>query len=225
MKNVSYAKVRSIATRKCYNPVSMGGGGLSSAPRLRKQGIMKTAASLSAAGPKPAGTTKAACASGRVFLGLGGNLGDPEANLVEAAERLERKGLRIVRASSVYKTEPVGMIDQPWFFNQVLEIETEMSPVRLLRAVKSIERALGRKPGPRNGPRPIDIDILLAGDIVLKTAELEIPHARMTERKFVLVPLAEIAPAAVHPLEKKTVSELLRACPDRSNVFRIGLSG
>jgi len=161
----------------------------------------------------------------RIFLGLGSNLGDSAANLAEAVERLGRKGLRVIRASSIYKTEPVGLKGQPWFLNQVVEVETDFSPARLLKTAKSIERGMGRKPGPKNGPRTIDIDILMAGDIVLKTADLEIPHARMAERRFVLVPLAEIAPAAVHSLKKKTTKTLLRNCPDRSKVIRIGLSG
>lgn len=161
----------------------------------------------------------------RVFLGLGSNLGDSAENLVRAAALLERKGLRIVRSSSVYRTEPVGVKDQPWFLNQIVEVETDFSPSRLIKTAKTIERAMGRKPGPKNGPRPIDIDVLLAGDLVLKNPDLEIPHARMAERRFVLVPFAEIAPAAVHPIAKKTIRTLLRVCPDRSRVRRIGLSG
>lgn len=161
----------------------------------------------------------------RYYLGLGSNLGDSAANIAEAAERLEQQGVRIVGSSSVYKTEPVGRKDQPWFFNRVLDVETDLSPARLLRKAKTIERAMGRKSGPRNGPRRIDIDILLAGDLVLRTRDLLIPHARMAVRRFVLIPLAEIAPAAVHPLTKKTASALLRECPDRSRVRRIRISG
>jgi 2-amino-4-hydroxy-6-hydroxymethyldihydropteridine diphosphokinase len=161
----------------------------------------------------------------RYFLGLGSNLGDSAENLAAAAERLERKGVRIVRKSSIFRTEPVGMKDQPWFLNQAVEAETALSPSGLFKAVKAIERAMGRKPGPRNGPRPIDIDILLSGDIVLKTPDLVIPHVRLAERRFVLVPLAEIAPAAIHPLAKKTMKALLRDCPDRSKVLRVRLSG
>ncbi|MHB8055524.1 MAG: 2-amino-4-hydroxy-6-hydroxymethyldihydropteridine diphosphokinase [Candidatus Aminicenantales bacterium] len=156
----------------------------------------------------------------RYFLGLGSNTGDSLENLEAAAGRLAKEGIRIVRRSSIYKTEPVGFKNQPWFYNQAIEVETELSPAELLKAAKMIERELGRRPGRKYGPRPIDIDILLAGDTIVETANLGIPHPRLTERRFALVPLAEIAPEAVHPVLKKTIRMILRKCPDRSQVIR-----
>jgi 2-amino-4-hydroxy-6-hydroxymethyldihydropteridine diphosphokinase len=154
----------------------------------------------------------------RYYLGLGSNTGDSLENLAAAAGRLKQEGIRIVRRSSIYRTEPVGLKKQPWFYNQAIEIETALSPAGLLKAAKAIERELDRKPGPKNGPRPMDIDILLAGDEIVETPDLAIPHPRLTERRFALVPLAEIAPEAVHPVRKKTIRALLRNCPDQSVV-------
>jgi len=154
-------------------------------------------------------------------LGLGGNLGDPVRRLARARALLERNGVRIRTASSLYRTEPVGPIGQPWFINQVLEVEAGLSPVEMLRLAKSIERRLGRIPGPRNGPRTLDIDILLAGTTVLRTADLAIPHPRLAGRKFVLVPLAEIAPRRIHPVTKKTIAALKKASADQAIVERL----
>jgi 2-amino-4-hydroxy-6-hydroxymethyldihydropteridine diphosphokinase len=125
-----------------------------------------------------------------VYLGLGSNLGDRAANLAAARERLAP----IKRASSIYETEPREMPNQPWFLNQVIEIETDLFPKQLLARTQKIERDLGRKRTVDKGPRTIDIDILLFGESVIHTAELEIPHPRLAERRFVLEPLAEIAP-------------------------------
>jgi len=155
------------------------------------------------------------------MIGLGSNLGHSLMNLETAIERLQKIGARVLRMSSIYRTEPVGIAKQAWFLNQVIEIETNCTPWELLRAVKSIEKKMGRKAGRRNGPRPIDIDILLAEETVLQTPELEIPHPRLGERRFVLVPLTEIAPRLVHPVLKKSMRAILRACPDRSEVARI----
>jgi len=154
----------------------------------------------------------------RYYLGLGSNTGDSLENLAAAAGRMKQEGIRIIRRSSIYRTEPVGLKKQLWFYNQAIEIETALSPAGLLKVAKVIERELGRKPGPKNGPRPMDIDILLAGDEIVETPDLNIPHPRLTERRFALVPLAEIAPEAVHPVREKTIRALLRNCPDRSVV-------
>jgi len=161
----------------------------------------------------------------KCYLGLGSNLGDCWRNLERAIIRLRRSGVRVPVLSSIYRTEPVGFAKQPWFLNQVIEIETDRSPWELLKKAKSIEMDMGRLPGRRNGPRPIDVDILLAEETVLRTAELEIPHPRLTERRFVLVPLAEIAPDLVHPVLKKSIRAILRGCPDRSAVVRISGPG
>ncbi|MDD8026440.1 MAG: 2-amino-4-hydroxy-6-hydroxymethyldihydropteridine diphosphokinase [Acidobacteriota bacterium] len=158
----------------------------------------------------------------RIHLGWGSNLGDRHAAWVLARRALACGGARIVRESSVWRTEPVGWRDQPWFLNGAAEVETDLTPWQLLRLAKSIEAALGRRPGPRNAPRPLDIDILLMEETVLRTALLEIPHPRFHERRFVLTPLAEIAPRVIHPVLKATVRELLRRCPDRSEVHSLG---
>lgn len=153
-------------------------------------------------------------------ISLGSNLGDRGKNLAGAARRLEKAGLRIVRASSVYETEPVDLADQPWFFNQVLEVETDLAPQELLELAKSIERGMKRVPTVPKGPRTIDIDILLAGDTIVDTPELAVPHPAMARRNFVLVALDEIAPEAVHPILHETIHELARKTGDTSRVVR-----
>jgi 2-amino-4-hydroxy-6-hydroxymethyldihydropteridine diphosphokinase len=155
------------------------------------------------------------------YLGLGGNLGNSRENIESAIQSLRRAGIRIVRKSSIYRTEPVGFAGQPWFLNQAIAVCTDLSPWELLAEAKAVEVELGRRPGRRNGPRQIDLDILLAEETILRTATLEIPHPRLSERRFVLVPLAEIAPALVHPVFKKSIRAILRECPDRSAVVRI----
>ena len=129
-----------------------------------------------------------------VYLGLGSNLGDREANICRAARELRREGLLPAGASSIYESEPVGVVDQPLFLNAVLRFLTRQEPRRLLQTVKGIETRLGRLPGPRWGPRLIDIDILLYGARSIAEEGLVIPHPSMRERSFVLIPLQEIAP-------------------------------
>ncbi len=142
------------------------------------------------------------------YLGLGANLGDREKNLTEALKRLARiPGLSVNKISSVYETPPVGVTDQPPFLNMVVELNVSLSPRELLEACQEIERDLGRVRTRRWGPRPVDLDLLLWKDVTLRTADLELPHPRMLERQFVLVPLAEIAPDLVLP-EGRTAAQV-----------------
>jgi 2-amino-4-hydroxy-6-hydroxymethyldihydropteridine diphosphokinase len=144
-----------------------------------------------------------------VYLGLGSNVGDREANLREALKRLESEGTRVVRRSSLYETEPQELRDQPWFLNAVVEVETDLFPLQLLACIRNIEREMGRRRVTSKGPRNIDIDILFYGRNVIDTPDLEVPHPRIAQRRFVLEPLAEIAPSFRHPLTGKTAIEML----------------
>ena len=156
-----------------------------------------------------------------IYLALGSNLGDRMGNLASAVEHLSQK-VNIKKVSTVYETEPVYYKEQSLYLNAVLSTVTELEPSDLLRFVKSIESDLGRQPSFRNAPRTIDIDILFYGDQVAETAELIIPHPRIAERAFVLVPLAEIAPGLVHPVLQKSVSELLAMVKGVDGVRKFG---
>ena len=130
------------------------------------------------------------------YLGLGSNVGDRRSHLQAAVDELPRHGVRVLASSSVYETEPVGeILDQPDFLNAVLRVRTALEPEALLDACKAVERELGRAPGGvRHGPRPIDVDVLLLGAETYRSARLALPHEQVTSRRFVLVPLLELAP-------------------------------
>lgn len=154
-----------------------------------------------------------------VYLGLGSNMGDRDALLRAALTELA-SAVRVTRVSSVWDTAPLLVEDQPRFHNIVVEGFTRLDPFALLRAVKRIESELGRTPGPRYGPRPIDIDILLYDDLIVETPELTIPHAELAHRAFALAPLAEIAPHAWHPALRREAQALAAAAPP-SDVRRV----
>jgi len=155
-----------------------------------------------------------------VYLSLGSNVGDREGQLRDARVRLDTVG-RVIAVSSFYETEPVEFTQQPWFLNCAVAIETSNTPQQLMSEILRIEEAMGRRRVQKKGPRSIDIDILLFGDTILESNDLTIPHPAMPQRRFVLEPLAEIAPQALHSVLKKTISELLDQLPAGQEVRRL----
>jgi len=156
-------------------------------------------------------------------LGLGSNVGDRRAHLQAAVDALPGVGVRVLASSAVYDTEPVGeVLDQPEFLNAVVRVETALEPEALLDACKAVERELGRQAGGvRHGPRPIDIDVLLLGDVSYVSARLRLPHAEVTSRRFVMVPLLEVTPDAALP-DGSLVADALRALGPGQAVRRAG---
>jgi 2-amino-4-hydroxy-6-hydroxymethyldihydropteridine diphosphokinase len=155
-----------------------------------------------------------------VYLSLGSNLGDREKNLRMAITALSDAGVRVRRESSIYETEPVDYLEQPWFLNCVVEGETDVPALELLGALHAIETNMGSKKLVAKGPRLIDMDILLYGDETIDTTDLQVPHPRMLQRRFVLEPLAEIAPKLRHPSWNGTAAEMLARTSDSSQVRR-----
>ena len=155
-----------------------------------------------------------------VYLSLGSNLGNRQGNLDQALKLLSQR-MQVGKVSSIYDTEPVGNTNQPRFLNLVCEVKTRLTPEGLLTMVKGLEQMMGRR-SKTGEPRVIDIDILLYADMVMRTKDLEIPHPKMVDRQFVLVPLAEIAPDVVHPVTKKTIKEMNKAVKEVQGVMKFG---
>jgi len=155
----------------------------------------------------------------RVYLSLGSNLGDRAAHLKGAIKRMDTLG-KIMAVSSFYETEPVEVTAQPWFLNCAVELDTEKMPKQLLTSIFDIEEEMGRRRVQKKGPRTVDIDILLFGNSIIKAKGLTIPHPAMHDRRFVLEPLAEIAPEIRHPIFKRTIRELRDALPPGQEVKR-----
>jgi 2-amino-4-hydroxy-6-hydroxymethyldihydropteridine diphosphokinase len=155
-----------------------------------------------------------------VYLSLGSNLGDREANLRIAIEKLRDVG-DVVAVSSFYETEPVEVTAQPWFLNSAVKFDTKKMPRQLISAILTIEQGMGRQRKQQKGPRTIDIDILFFGSSIIDIPSLTVPHPHLHERRFVLEPLAEIAPDVRHPIFKRTIRELRDALPGGQTVKKL----
>lgn len=148
------------------------------------------------------------------YLLIGGNIGDRLANLKKAVRYIEQECGQIVLMSSIYQTAAWGLTDQPDFLNQVIVLSTPLQPNILMNTLLSIEEKMGRIRTVKLGPRTIDLDILLIDEMIISTDLLTIPHSALPKRKFALIPLEEVAPNFIHPIEKKTISQLLADCKD-----------
>jgi 2-amino-4-hydroxy-6-hydroxymethyldihydropteridine diphosphokinase len=154
------------------------------------------------------------------YVGMGSNLGSRLENCQQAMTYLEEHpAITVLASSSFYETEPVGKTDQGWFLNAVVQVSTELEPEALLESLLEIETAMGRVRNEKWGPRIIDLDLLLYEDRILKAPRLEVPHPEMTQRRFVLAPLCELAAGHMHPLAKKTIQQLLSELPEDEKVF------
>jgi len=156
-----------------------------------------------------------------IYLSLGSNVGDRAKNLKAAIAALPDAGVSVRRVSALYETEPVDYLEQAWFLNCAVEGETELPAFELLRRLRRLESRMGSRKLVAKGPRLIDLDILVYGQETIDTPELQVPHPRMTLRRFVLVPLAEIAPGLRHPAWSGTVERILSETPDKSEVRRV----
>ncbi len=160
----------------------------------------------------------------QVYLGIGSNLGDRQANM-EKALKLLGDMLQVELVSAIYETEPVGYVEQPMFLNAVCRGQTELGPLQLLSLVKGMEASLGRVSSFPNAPRTIDLDIIFYGNMIMQTPELTIPHPRLEERAFVLIPLLEIAPDLSHPVSGESIKDLAARVQGREGVKKIGELG
>ena len=157
----------------------------------------------------------------KAYLMIGGNLGDRKENLQQAIILIRKSCGPLIKISSLYETAAWGLVDQPSFLNQALEISTSLSAIELLSSILSIEKDMGRTRTEKLGPRLIDIDILFFNDEVHDLPHLKIPHPELQNRRFVLTPLAEIAPQLQHPVLKKNIAQLLEECPDNLEVNKV----
>lgn len=159
----------------------------------------------------------------KIYLSLGSNFGDRKRNIEDAISLLEKEAGRILKISKVYETQPFGRLTagQPWFLNCALKLETRLQPEELLRICQKIEKKLGRTGKGKLKPRTVDLDILFYDSAVISAKRLQLPHPAMQKRRFVLLPLAKIAPRFPHPILRKTVAELLKNCGDKSIVVEL----
>ncbi|MCX7698405.1 MAG: 2-amino-4-hydroxy-6-hydroxymethyldihydropteridine diphosphokinase [Candidatus Goldbacteria bacterium] len=157
-----------------------------------------------------------------VYFSIGSNIGDKKNNLRNAIKLLKKNNINIIKISSVYKTEPVGVKNQPYFYNICIKAKTRLDPENLLKLIKIIEKKIGRKKVKKWGPRIIDIDILFFNNIILNKRKLKIPHPEIIKRNFVLIPLYEINKNIYHPVEKKTIKNIIKSLKLKEKVIKIG---
>jgi 2-amino-4-hydroxy-6-hydroxymethyldihydropteridine diphosphokinase len=158
-----------------------------------------------------------------VYFSIGSNIGNKKENLKNAINLLQKNNINIKKISSVYKTEPIGIKKQPYFYNICVKAKTDLTPQKILKIIKKIEKKLGRTKNIKWGPRIIDIDILFYNNIILYAKNLKIPHPEIKKRKFVLIPLYEIDKKIYHPVEKKTIKNMLKNKNLKEKIIRIGV--